>query len=79
MKLYVLCITPRSLIDVDRRVLNQCEIFAENGWDVYLVIPHQFANTEKYGNIHLTTVLHMQRYKYFIAFFDPDYRKLVSK
>ncbi len=53
MKLYVMCVTPKSLIDVDRRVLNQCEIFQEQGWDVYLLIPSQQDLIEKYQTITL--------------------------
>jgi glycosyltransferase involved in cell wall biosynthesis len=39
MKILVLCLTPRELIVVDRRVLNQCHILANDGWDVELTVP----------------------------------------
>ncbi len=60
MKLYVLCITPRNLIEVDRRVLNQCEIFADIGWDVHLVVPSTMDQTEKYGKITLVSFTFVQ-------------------
>jgi len=60
MKLYVLCITPRNLIDVDRRVLNQCEIFADLGWDVHLIVPNTMDHTEKHGKITLVSFTFVQ-------------------
>ena len=38
MKIAVLCATSLEYLPIDRRVLNQCEIFADEGWDVYLVL-----------------------------------------
>lgn len=56
MKIVVLCVTPLGILAVDRRVLNQCKILQEEGWNLHLIVPHTEEQDVVFDGIKISTV-----------------------